>query len=177
MRFGFKAPVAQNPELAAQQEEARLFGLANERLMREAKVWWPHEIFLSHNQAMTGHGVCPAVIDATGRARHLAFGPFRQLAPGRWRASLVLRVSATAARRALAVDFGAPPHFALYNLPHGVAGLHTIELENTFGPDDLAQVRLWVKRPAFDGEIGFLGVALNQIDAPSSDPASPEGLM
>jgi hypothetical protein len=177
MPFGFKAAVAKNPELAAQLDEARLFALANERLRREAHIWWPHEIFLTHNQAVTGHDACPAVIDATGRARHLAFGPFRPLAPGRWRASLVLRVSATAARRALAVDFGAPPNFAAFNLPHGVAGLHRIDLERTFGPEDLAQVRLWVKRPAFDGEIGFLGVALNPIDAPSSDPASSEGVM
>jgi hypothetical protein len=151
-----------------------MFVLANERLRREAAIWWPHDIFLTYDQAVTNHGVCPAVIDATGRARHLAFGPFRQLEPGWWRASLVIRVSATLARRPLAVDFGAPPNFVLYTLPYGVPGLHEIELENNFGPDDLAQVRLWVKRPAFEGEIGFLGVALNPIDAPSSASALSE---
>ncbi len=154
-----------------------MFALANERLKRQAEIWWPHELFLTYDQAVTNHGVCPAVIDVTGRARHLAFGPFRPLKPGLWRASLVLLVSAKAARRPLAADFGAEPNFTLYTLPYGVPGLHHIALENTLGPDDLAQVRLWVKRPAFEGEVGFLGVALNSIDAPSSDPASSEGVM
>ena len=174
MPFVFRRLVARDPETVLQEDEARLFVLDNERLRREAQIWWSHEIFLTYNQAGTGHGVCPAVIDATGRARYLAFGPFHQLPPGRWRASLVLRVSATAAKRPLAVDFGGAPNFAAYNLPYGVAGLHKIELENTFGPDDLAQFRLRVKRPAFLGEIGFLGVALQSRDAPSDDTPSPE---
>jgi hypothetical protein len=177
MPFGSKRPVAGDSALVLREEEARTFALVNERLRREAEIWWPHELFLTHDQTVTSHGVCPAVIDATGRARHLAFGPFRRLEPGWWRASLVLKVSASLARRPLAVDFGAPPNFVAYNLPYGVAGLHEIELENAFGPDDLAQVRLWIKRPAFEGEIGFLGVALNPVDAPSADLASSKSLM
>jgi hypothetical protein len=174
MPFGSRRRVARDPEIVLQEDETRLFVLANERLRREAQIWWPHEIFLTYNQAGTGHGVCPAIIDATGRARYLAFGPFHQLPPGRWRASLVLRVSATAALRPLAVEFGTPPNVAAYNLPYGVAGLHRIELENTFGPDDLSQFRLSVKRAAFQGEIGFLGVALHSLDAPADDTPSPE---
>jgi hypothetical protein len=169
MRFGSRGPVPPIIDPAAHEAEA--FVLATERLKGEAEIWWPHEIFLTYSQDVTSHGVCPALIDATGRPRHLAFGPFQTLAPGRWRASVVLRVSASAARRPLAVDFGAEPNFVLHTLPFGVPGLHRIDLENTFAENDYAQFRLWVKRAAFDGEIGFLGVALTFINAPSSDTA------
>ncbi len=151
-----------------------MFDIANERLRREAEIWWPYNLFLTSSQDQTSHTPCSSVIDATGRARHLIFGPFQTLAPGQWRASVVLRISAPAARRPLAVDFGAGQDFILQNLPYGVPGLHTINLENTFGETDHAQFRLWVKRAAFEGEIGFLGVALKFVGAPSSDPALSE---
>jgi hypothetical protein len=154
-----------------------MFEVANERLRREAEIWWPHELFLSSSQDVTTHGPCPAVIDATGRPRHLIFGPFRTLAPGQWRASVILRISPEAARRPLAVDFGADSNFVLTNLPYGAPGLHRIDLEHTFSETDHAQFRLWVKRAAFEGEIGFLGVALTFAGAPSSDPALSEGGM
>jgi hypothetical protein len=73
------------------------------------------------------------------------------------------------------VDFGAGENFILQNLPYGVPGLHRIDLENTFGETDQAQFRLWVKRAAFEGEIGFQGVALKFVGAPPLGPALSEG--
>jgi hypothetical protein len=168
MRFGSRAPIP--PIIDPAAREAETFALANDRLKGDAEIWWPHELFLTSSQDVKSHSVCPAVIDATGRPRHLVFGPFRALAPGRWRASVVLRVSAAAAGRPLAVDFGAEPNFVLDTLPFGAPGLHRIDLENTFTENDHAQFRLWVKRAAFEGEIGFMGVALTFVNAPSSDP-------
>jgi len=161
MPFGSRAPSAQEVELAHQQDEARLFALASERLRREAEIWRPHEFFVTLSQDGAIPSVCPAVIDATGRERYLVSGALGRLPPGRWRASLILRLSAAAARRPLAVQFGADPHFESFSLPYGVPGLHRIDLEATVGDGDEPQIRLWLKRAAFHGEISFLGVGLS----------------
>ena len=162
-------------EVSRRDDEAESFAAANEHLRREAQIWWPHDMFVAATQDAASHYSCPAVIDASGRARHLVYGPFQRLDPGRWRASLVLRISAAAARRPLAVEFGAEPDFAVTGLPYGVPGLHGIDLECTFSDTDAAQLRLALKRAAFEGEIGFLGVALRFIDAtPSNSPSSDD---
>jgi hypothetical protein len=138
-----------------------MFILTNERLRREAEIWWPYDIFMTSSQDAAIHVACPAVIDPAGRPRHLVLGPFERLTPGRWRASLVLRLSAAAARRPLRVGFGVEPDFATFDLPYGVPGLHRIDLEWTFAEADDAEVWVWLRRAAFDGEIGFLGVGLS----------------
>src|SRR5579871_6987322 len=90
------------------------------------KVWWGRGIFLS-DEDVTG-GVCPPVIDVTGRARILVYGPCRQLAPGVWRATVLLHLSPDAAHRRIGLQFGADPDFASAEVPLGVDGDHRVEL-------------------------------------------------
>ncbi len=158
--FGSKAPAPRDPALVREEDEARMFILMNERIRREAEIWWPYNVFMTSSQDAARHIDCPPVIDPAGRARHLVLGPFERLRPGTWRATLVLRLSAAAARRPLSVGFGTEPNFSVFDVPYGVPGLHRIDLEWTFGEEDDAELWVWLRRAAFDGEIGFLGVGL-----------------
>ena len=47
-----------------------------------------------------------------------------------------------------------------------VAGRQEVEIEHTLKDGDLAQVRFWLKAPAFHGELTFLGVELERIADP-----------
>ena len=134
------------------------------------KVWWDRGVFLS-DEDVAG-GVCPPVVDVTGRARILVYGPHRQLAPGVWRATALLHLSPDAAHRRIGVQFGADPDFATVDLPLGVDGDHRAELTLTVIDETPLEVRLWLKKAAFHGEIRFAGVLLERIaDSPPANPA------
>ncbi len=130
---------------------------------REA-AFWERERFLSDLAQP-----CPPVIDLTGPPRFVAFGPYVTLAPGCWRAKVILELCPEAARRRLAAQFGAEPDYATVALPAGVPGHHAIVIDHTFAAGDLAQARLWLQGAAFHGEVRFLGVEISPL------PESPEG--
>jgi hypothetical protein len=98
---------------------------------------------------------CPEVIDVTGRARYLVFGPYLALEPGAWRARVSLQLCAEAAQRPIAVQFGAEPDYTTVDLPRGTEGRHEAEIEHQMKSGDLAQIRVWLKRAAFHGELRF----------------------
>ncbi|HEY2051890.1 MAG TPA: hypothetical protein VGH03_21330 [Caulobacteraceae bacterium] len=115
----------------------------------------------------TADGACPEVIDITGRPRHLFKGPNVELAPGRWRATVGLELCADAARRAFALDFGTFTHWASADLPAGVKGAVEVVLEHDVNPGDLVEIRLWLHKAAFHGEIRLKGVLLERLGNPS----------
>jgi hypothetical protein len=122
---------------------------------------WGLQMFRS---ADTSDGLCPEVIDITGRPRHLFTGPNLELAPGRWRATVSLELCPDAARRTFALDFGTGTDFAAKDIPHGVSGAMNVSIEHELKPGDLAELRLWLHRAAFHGEIRLLGAVLERLD-------------
>jgi hypothetical protein len=98
---------------------------------------------------------CPEVIDLTGPRRCLFFGPYFMLDPGTWRASVELSVCKDAARRALELEFGVDPgaEYTRLPLPTGIDGRLRIELVHRVEVAARAQVRLWLRRAAFHGEV------------------------
>jgi hypothetical protein len=100
-----------------------------------------------------------------GRARYLLYGPYAALGPGRWRATVFLHLCPDAARRPLAVQFGAEPDYTTLDLPFGVPGNHRVDLEHSLREGDAAQVRLWLKKAAFHGEVRLIGVSLGRAEA------------
>jgi hypothetical protein len=122
--------------------------------------WWDRELF----RTAEGPGNrCPEVIDVTGRPRHLFYGPYLPLGPGRWRAVAHLQVCADAARCRLAVEFGASPHFTSIDLPFGSKGSLEIEVTHLVKEAGFGEVRLSLNRAAFHGEVRFLGVGVERL--------------
>lgn len=134
----------------------------------DAGDWWGRETFLSYNERSN---ICPEVIDATGRARYLFFGPFIVLPPGLWRATVYLELCPDAARRQLALQFGAEPDYTTLDLPQGMPGRHVERIEHPLFEPAPCQIRLWLKKAAFHGEIRFSGAHVARLgDAPQSEP-------
>ncbi len=124
-----------------------------------AIAWWGRETFFSREG---GGDRCPEVIDVTGRPRFLVYGPYVGLGVGVWRATAFFHLCPDAARRSLAVQFGAEPTYTTLELPRGLHGLHRIEIIHRMTEPGLAQVRLWLKKAAFHGEVRFAGVSIDQ---------------
>jgi hypothetical protein len=121
-------------------------------------AWWGRDLFWSDD---TADRHCPDVLDITGRGRILAFGPFLALPPGRWRAALRLSLNGEAAARAYVVDFGAGDASVARNevWPAG-GGRYELPVEGAWATVTLAQVRLWLMTPAFDGEMRIEGASV-----------------
>ena len=119
---------------------------------------------------------CPEVIDLTGRACFLFYGPYIPLVAGLWRATVFLTVCADAARRPLALQFGSEPNYATIDLPFRVPGDHRIVLEHLFDEGQSAQVRLWLKKAAFHGSIRFLGACVELVEERATvEPSTGRG--
>ena len=127
----------------------------------EGSIWWGRERFLSCS-ASGRHEPCPEVVDVTGPERALVFGPYASLEPGLWRATAMFELCPDAARRQLAVDFGAMPSFRVKEAPHQ-PGRHAIELDYDVQPEDLVEVRLLIRTAGFHGEVRFLGALLERL--------------
>ena len=127
--------------------------------------WWGPDVFMSEageNQR------CPPVIDVTGGPRFLVFGPYLMLPAGVWRAVMSFELSPDAARRPMAVQFGSEPHYTTAEVEIGVPGPHTVEVVHPFAEPGEAQIRLWLKRAAFHGELRLIGAHVERTgDAPA----------
>jgi len=127
---------------------------------RSAPVWWDRACFLS-DEAPDRR--CPEVIDVTGRARFLFFGPFIPLGRGLWRATVRLELCPDAARRTLALQFGVEPDYTTHDLPSGACGSLTPQIDFLCETPGTAQVRLWLKKAAFHGEVRLAGARVEPV--------------
>jgi hypothetical protein len=125
-------------------------------------MWWGRELFLSVD---VPDGRCPTVIDVTGRARILSFGPYAPLGLGPWRARVVLDLCPDAARCRLALQFGLSTDFTTVDVPRGAPGRREIELDYFCETPGLAEVRLVLMRAAFHGEVQLHGVDILAINS------------
>jgi len=121
------------------------------------EVWWDPALFLRQD------GQDPTVFDVMGRARCLFFGPYLPLAVGLWRARVWLEICPDAARRPMAIQFGAEPDYSTVDLPFDQVGPMVANVEHPMDGLGLAQIRLLLKKAAFHGEVRFLGAALSRI--------------
>jgi hypothetical protein len=123
---------------------------------------WDRTIFRSRGSPS---GLCPEVLDVTGPARNLFFGPFIVLPTGSWLAVVEIGLCPEAACRGLWLDFGAGAgtDYTRMELPFAVAGRLKIEIRHFFREPGQAQVRLWLKRAALHGEIRFEGVTVERL--------------
>ena len=126
-------------------------------------MWWGRELFLSVD---VPDGRCPAVVDVTGRARILFYGPYAPLGAGSWRVKAILELCPDAARCRLALQFGVSMDFTTVEIARGPAGRREIEVDYFCETPGLAELRLVLTRAAFHGEIEFHGADIYTVVAP-----------
>jgi hypothetical protein len=133
-----------------------------ESLSSDREIWWDPSLFFNPD---TQDSRCPAVIDVTGRARHVFLGPYLPLAGGVWRARVWLDVCRDAARWPMQLQFGAEPHYSTQDLPADEGGRLEMALEHGFETSEPAQLRLWLKKAAFHGSVRLCGAAVSRVGA------------
>ena len=120
--------------------------------------WWPSDAFHSNEPAF------PGPIDITGPPRTLLFGPYLSLAPGLWQAELRFDVCADAARYDYRIDFGTADDFTTCVVRAPRPGAQAATLRHRLGAGALAEVRLWLGRPAFHGWLQLHGARLTRVE-------------
>jgi hypothetical protein len=128
-----------------------------------ASLWWGREQFQSLEPGAGHNHECPAVIDLTGPQRTLLWGPYAVLEAGLWRATALIDLCPDAAKRVLAFQFGIEPDYTTADLTREVAGRHAVVIEHHMPGDGLTTLRLWLKKPAFHGEVRFLGAIVERL--------------
>ena len=129
--------------------------------MSQSLIRWDRSVF--HN-AETPDRSCPELIDLTGLARHVVFGPFVTLEAGLWRATVDLELCPDAARRHLVVEFGGSGDFSGVELPPRVAGRKSVSIDHRFHEGTQAEVRVLLAKAAFHGDLRFLGATLERLN-------------
>ena len=124
------------------------------------EIWWDPALFLRLDPP-DPQG--PSVFDVMGRARCLFFGPYLPLAAGVWRARVWLEICRDAARRPMAIQFGAEPDYSTIDLPFDRAGPLVATVEHPMDGIGLAQIRLLLQKAAFHGQVRLLGAAVSRI--------------
>lgn len=124
-----------------------------------ASAWWDRRVF---RRGDDGTESCPPVIDVTGPARILLYGPYVVLPAGRWRATLHFEICEDAARKTYAFQFGAAPELveSVVRLDQGARAV-VIEAQMTKPAN--VEVRVSMLRAAFHGAFRWRGVQIEQL--------------
>jgi hypothetical protein len=126
------------------------------------RLVWEPELFFTATESGQRAVEPNGVIDLTGRARCLVYGPYVNLPPGSWSVDIVLGFSAEAAGVNLVAEV-----FAGSQLAHSrieVAGEQFLEtrlyLTIADTVDEPVQIRIHLERAAFDGRLALGYVAM-----------------
>lgn len=135
-----------------------------------AAAEWPARIFdFTRGQEATGGD--PAQ-DLTGRGRILMHGPYLEMPPGLWRASVRVAIDPEGGVTPLRFDWCAgdiEPHSAypLVKEP----GEYVIHLDQHWPAHAPAQLRIWVPQGVFQGWFEFLGCRIERLPDPEPEPS------
>jgi hypothetical protein len=126
-------------------------------------IVWESDLFFAAQNAEDGARV-PArgIIDITGRARFLIFGPYINLAPGTWIATVALGFSAETSGMSFIIEIAAGTQLTYTRVqPIGEQMIET-NLSFTIQPstDHPVEIRVISERAAFDGRIALGNVRL-----------------
>ena len=129
------------------------------------KITWERELFFISDE-LAGTELVPATrpVDITGRIRFLVYGPFINLPPGSWSASVILGLSSEAVGMAYVVEVFAGMRLTHVRLEPEKEGV--VEVNLHFAIDDSVdqpvQIRIHTERPAFDGRLALGYVTMTQ---------------
>jgi hypothetical protein len=137
----------------------------------EPLVWEPELFYIFEDPPAASLIPASRPLDITGRARVLIYGPFINLPPGSWSATVVLGFSAEAAGMSFTVEAFAGRQLA-HTQVEAVDGLITeanlsFVIDNSV--DQPVQIRVFNGRPAFDGRLALGYVTMTPRAAVSGD--------
>lgn len=133
-------------------------------------VWEPELFYSIGAEADAAPVPSSGPIDITGRARFLTFGPYINLAPGQWSASVVLGFSAETAGLSFLLDAAAGVQLGHARVES--AGEQVVATDLHFSVDasigQPIEIRVLLERAAFDGRVVLGPVRLvMQADVPA----------
>jgi hypothetical protein len=121
------------------------------------EVVWPRDCLFWGDRP--NDGPPPRIIDITGRARNLVYGPYFPLAPGRWRMGATLAFSASARGARLALSLFGPDNFGGCRFTVERAGVFAaaamVTVPSSRAP---AEIRLALEQGAIEGKLGLDGI-------------------
>lgn len=127
-------------------------------------VWAPHLLRSGDRPDET----CPDVLDVTGRARIVLFGPLVDLPAGTWRLTAEFHLCPEAARHPLLLQFGVGANLAAFEFQPSGPGHFKIGLDHSWLAPGAAELRLSVPRAIFHGELRFQRATVEMLEAPPS---------
>jgi hypothetical protein len=128
----------------------------------ESVVWEPDLFYVADDRPDAPRRPAIGPIDLTGRARFLVFGPYINLPPGPWSATIVAAFSAEAAGYSFIVEVAAGTQLAYERVqPTGEQVIET-NLQFAIGNsvDQPVEIRIVIERAAFDGRMALGYVSL-----------------
>ncbi|HEX3920395.1 MAG TPA: hypothetical protein VHW60_23890 [Caulobacteraceae bacterium] len=108
---------------------------------------------------------CPETLDLTGLGRILVYGPYEPVTPGLWTATLRLEVCADGATRPFQFDVVTGADVTETRFRPGRPGAFQVQARHAVDADGLMELRLWVMKPTFHGELRLLGATLERGDS------------
>jgi len=170
----FEAALAAS-DVALTAQEERAWGrqaLAIYRLGADEEArssWCPRELFRWGDKPSEPP---PRLMDITGGARTLVFGPYLMMPAGTWRATAVFDLDEEGAKRFFLASFGSSGEFS-HDKSHPMAvGRNRMSVVHRFARPGPAEFILGVPHAAFHGTLSFSGLAIERAD-PSEAPAGP----
>jgi hypothetical protein len=122
------------------------------------KITWERELFFISEEPAT-HEPLPASrpVDITGRIRFLVYGPFINLPPGSWSASVILGFSPEAAGMSYIIEVFAGVQLTHTRIEPGDERIFEANLHFSLDSavDQPVQIRIHNQRPAFDGRLAL----------------------
>lgn len=119
------------------------------------KITWERELFFISEEPATQPVPATRPVDITGRIRFLVYGPFINLPPGSWSASVVLGFSPEAAGMTYIVEVFAGSQLTHVRVEPGNERIFEANLHFSVDSavDHPVQIRIHNERPAFDGRL------------------------
>jgi hypothetical protein len=122
------------------------------------RITWERELFFLSEEPAT-HEPVPASrpVDITGRIRFLVYGPFINLPPGSWSASVILGFSPEAAGMTYIIEVFAGTQLTHVRIEPGDERIFEANLHFSLDAaiDHPVQIRIHNERPAFDGRLAL----------------------
>jgi hypothetical protein len=127
------------------------------------KITWERDLFFISEEPAS-HEPVPASrpVDITGRIRFLVYGPFINLPPGSWSASVILGFSPEAAGMTYIIEVFAGIQLTHVRIEPGDERIFEVNLHFSLDAavDHPVQIRIHNERPAFDGRLALGYVTL-----------------
>ncbi len=127
-----------------------------------SKVRWEPPIFL-YDATRADHRSSLWEMDVTGPARHLVYGPYFALTPGRWRGTAKFAVDQHAAQLRYRTEWGTLANHAVETFTPGRSGVFEIATECDFSETAPAELRVIQAQGSLGGSFEWLGMELERI--------------